>query len=120
MAAGIIKKTIQKVIKKLKKPGYKKYKPDSKNVGINKAEAEKLYKVVGEDQWGPIKMWKGKRMPLDKARYTERRPWLGPRSGHYERPTKKSQEMFSDYKITNKAEGGLIRGFPKLAKKGWK
>ena len=125
MAAGIIKKIIQGVGKKIKKfKRGKGYSKDSKNVGIKQAEAEKLYTVTGHDVHGPIKIWKkpgGKptRLPLDKAKYTERRPWLGKHSGHYgPKPTKK--EIMSDYKITNKAHGGLIRGFPKIAKKGWK
>jgi len=114
MAGGIIKKLIQGVgkhIKKIKKG--KGWSKKSKNVGIKQAEAEKLYTVTGHDVHGPIKMWKkpgGKpfRMPLDKAKYTERRPWLGPHSGH------------QGPKIPHKAHGGLIRGFPKIAKKGWK
>ena len=32
----------------------------------------------------------------------------------------KKKEMMSGYKITNKADGGLISGFPKIATKGWK
>jgi hypothetical protein len=114
MAAGIIKKIIQGVgkrIKKIKKG--KGWSKKSKNVGIKQAEAEKLYTVTGHDVHGPIKMWQkpgGKpfRMPLDKPKYTERRPWLGEHSGH------------TGPKIPHKAHGGLIKGFPKIATKGWK
>ena len=112
MAAGIIKKIIQ-TVKKLK-PKPKGWSKKSKNVGIKQAESEKLYKVTGHDVHGPIKMWKGERMPLDKIKYTERRPWRGPHSGHYG-PTPKKKQYRSP-----KHEGGLISGFPKVAKKGWR
>ena len=110
--SAIIRKIIQNVAKKIKKiKRGKGWSDKSKNIGIRQAEAQKLYEVVGHDKWGPIKMWKksgGKRMrmPLDKAKYTERRPWLGEHSGHGgPKPIKK--EMMSDYKITNKANGGI-------------
>jgi hypothetical protein len=121
MAIALIKKIAQAVGKGIKKikPKPKGWSKKSKNVGIKQAESEKLFKVVGHDKHGPIKMWKGRRMPLDKVKYTERRPWLGKHSGHYG-PKPKKKEMMSSYKITNKADGGLIKGFPKIATKGWK
>ena len=112
MAAGIIKKIIQ-TVKKLK-PKPKGWSKKSKNVGIKQAESEKLYKVTGHDVHGPIKMWKGERMPLDKIKYTERRPWKGPHSGHYGPKLKKKKYR------SPKHEGGLMSGFPKIATKGWK
>jgi hypothetical protein len=114
---GIIKKIIQAVGKKVNKlkPKPKGWSKKSKNIGIKQAESEKLYKVTGHDVHGPIKIFKGERMPLDKIKYTERRPWKGPHSGHYgPKPKKKSSYR------SPKSEGGLISGFPKIATKGWK
>jgi len=119
MATGIIKKIIQ-TVKKLK-PKPKGWSKKSKHIGIKQAEAEKLYTVTGHDVHGPIKMWKGQRMPLDKTKYTERRPWRGPHSGHYG-PTPKKPPVVKkkDQYRSPKSVGGLIKGFPKIAKKGWK
>ena len=63
---------------------------------------------------------------LDKKGFTERRPWAadpkykasyGERipAGHSGASVPKQMKQF-----TKKASGGLIRGFPKIAKKGWK
>ena len=119
MSIGVIKKIIQ-AVKKLK-PKPKGWSKKSKNVGIKQAESEKLYKVTGHDAHGPIKIFKGERMPLDKIKYTERRPWRGPHSGHYG-PTPKKPPVVKkkDQYRSPKSDGGLIRGFPKIARKGWK
>ena len=109
--AGSILKKIGKVIKKLKPKG-KGYSNKSKNVGVKEALDKKLYKVKGTDEFGEIRIHKGVRLPLDKKKYIERRPWLGENSGHYGPKPSKS---------VKKAEGGILRsGRPRLATKGWK
>ena len=75
MALNVIKK-IGKVIKKLKpKPKFSK-----KNIGLGRVKSEKLYKTVGKDKYGEIKITNkgpqtGYRVPLDKKKFTDRRPW---------------------------------------------
>ena len=117
MAAGVIKKVIKKVIKTFKKPGYKKYNPKSKNIGINQARKEKLYTTVGKDIHGDINIINkgpltGNRMPLDVPAYKNRRPWRGKDSGH--------TEVDPDNKWKGQSGGLVIKGKPKLAKRGWK
>ena len=112
--SAIIRKIIQNVAKKIKKiKRGKGWSDKSKNIGVNQARKEKLFTTVGKDKHGDINIINtgpqtGKRMPLDVPEYTKRRPWVGPHSGH------------QGPKIPHKAHGGLIRGFPKIAKKGWK
>ena len=125
MATGVIKKIIQ-AVKKLKPK--KKF---SQNIGVGKIKQDKLYNVVGKDKYGEIKITNkgpqvGFRVPLDKKGFTERRPWAAdpkykksageripsPQSGA---SVKKQMKQFD-----KKAHGGLIRGFPKIATKGWK
>ena len=119
MATGILKK-IGKVIKKLKpKPKFSK-----KNVGLNRIKSEKLYNTVGKDKYGDIKITNkgpqtGYRVPLDKKKFTERRPWA------QDPDCKKSagERVYSAHagSRTKKVEGVILRsGRPKLATKGWK
>ena len=121
------------IIKKLTQLG-KKFKPKKKfsqNIGIGKIKQDKLYKSLGTDKYGDIQIvtkgpQKGYRVPLEKKGFTERRPWSSdpdykpsygerlptPQSGA---TVKKQMKQFEE-----KASGGLIKGLPKLAKKGWK
>ena len=129
MAGAIIKKIIQKIGSKIK-PKIKK-KTFSQNIGVGKIKQDKLYKVVGTDKYGEIKITTkgpqvGFRVPLDKKGFTERRPWAAdpkykksageripsPQSGA---SVKKQMKQFD-----KKAHGGLVSGFPKIATKGWK
>ena len=129
MVAPVIKKIIQAVGKKVNK--LKPKKKFSKNIGVGKIKQDKLYNVVGTDKYGEIKITNkgpqvGYRVPLDKKGFTERRPWAAdpkykksageripsPQSGA---SVKKQMKQFD-----KKAHGGLIRGFPKIATKGWK
>jgi hypothetical protein len=121
MAAGIIKKIIQ-TVKKLKPK--KKF---SQNIGVGKIKQDKLYNVVGKDKYGEIKITNkgpqvGYRVPLDKKKFTDRRPWA--QDPNYKKsagervPT--AHAGSKKYKTVKKAYGGLISGFPKIATKGWK
>ena len=125
--AGTVLKVIQKVLKKVKP----KKKWSKKNVGIGKIKDQKLYKTLGKDKYGDIQIitkgpQKGYRVPLDKKGFTERRPWAADPSykasygeripgAHYGPSVSKQMKKFD-----KKASGGLIRGFPKIAKKGWR
>ena len=129
MAIAFIKKVAQAVGKKINK--LKPKKKFSQNIGVGKIKQDKLYNVLGKDKYGEIKITNkgpqvGFRVPLDKKGFTERRPWAAdpkykksageripsPQSGA---SVKKQMKQFE-----KKADGGLISGFPKLAKKGWK
>jgi len=123
MAGALIKKIIQGIGKQIKKVKPKK-KWSKKNIGIGKIKDQKLYKTLGKDKYGDIQIinkgpQKGFRVPLDKKKFAERRPWAGDKSykaSYGERiPT-----PFPEHHYTKKASGGLIRGFPKIAKKGWR
>jgi hypothetical protein len=121
MAAAVIKKILQGIGKQVKKIKPKK-KFSKKNIGIGK---------IKKDKYGDIKIinkgpQKGYRVPLDKKGFTERRPWAsdskykasyGERipAGHSGASVPKQMKQF-----TKKASGGLIKGFPKIAKKGWR
>ena len=130
MAIAVVKKILQGIGKQVKKLKPKK-KWSKKNVGIGKIKDQKLYKTLGKDKYGDIQIinkgpQKGYRVPLDKKGFTERRPWAAdpkykksageriplPQSGA---SVKKQMKQFD-----KKAHGGLIKGFPKIAKKGWK
>jgi len=129
MAAGIIKKIIQAVGKTVKKIKPKKI-PKPKNIGVGIIKKDKLYNVVGTDKYGKIKITNkgpqvGYRVPLDKKKYVDRRPWAqdpnykkaaGERvpAGHIGSKKKPLKQY------EGKAHGGLISGFPKIATKGWK
>ena len=130
MAIAVVKKILQGIGKQVKKLKPKK-KWSKKNVGIGKIKDQKLYKTLGKDKYGDIQIinkgpQKGYRVPLDKKGFTERRPWAadkGYKTSYGERlpgshsgaTVEKQMKQF-----TKKAHGGLIRGFPKIARKGWK
>ena len=110
-------KIIKKIIKKFKKPGYEKYDPKSTNIGLNKVKKEKLYTTKGKDKHGDINIINkgpltGERLPLDKPKYKDRRPWRGKDSGFTERDP--------DNKFKGSSGGLVTKGKPKLATKGWK
>ena len=119
MAVGILKK-IGKVIKKLKpRPKFSK-----KNIGLGRVKEEKLYKKLGEDKYGDIKITTkgpqtGYRVPLDKKKFTERRPWA--QDPDYKKSPGERVPSPHMGSRTKKAEGGILKsGRPKLATKGWK
>ena len=130
MAIAAVKKILQGIGKQVKKFKPKK-KWSKKNVGIGKIKDQKLYKTLGKDKYGDIQIinkgpQKGYRVPLDKKGFTERRPWASDKSykasygeripaGHSGASVPKQMKQF-----TKKADGGLIKGFPKIAKKGWR
>ena len=121
--AGTVLKVINKILKKVKpKKKWPKKKFSKKNIGIGKVKQEGLYKTLGKDKYGDIQIinkgpQKGFRVPLDKKGFTERRPWAADpkyKASYGERVPS------AHYGATKKASGGLISGFPKIAKKGWK
>ena len=120
MSARKIFREITKIIKKVKpKPKFSK-----KNIGLGRVKEEKLYKKLGEDKYGDIKITTkgpqtGYRVPLDKKKFTERRPWA--QDPDYKASA--GERVPSPHMGTRKkkAEGGILRsGQPKLATKGWK
>ena len=126
MAAGIIKKIIQSVGKTLKKIKPKKI-PKPKNIGVGIIKKDKLYNVLGKDKYGKIKITNkgpqvGYRVPLDKKKFTDRRPWA--QDPNYKKSAGErvpaAHVGSKKYKPVKKAHGGLISGFPKIARKGWK
>ena len=125
MAIGFIKKVAQAVGKKIKK--LKPKKKFSQNIGVGKIKQDKLYNVVGKDKYGEIKITNkgpqvGYRVPLDKKKYVDRRPWA--QDPNYKKAAGERDPAAhigsKKYKPVKKADGGLISGFPKIAKKGWK
>jgi len=121
MASGLIKKVIQSVSKKVKKLKPKK-KFSKKNVGIGRIKQEGLYNTLGKDKYGDIKIinkgpQKGFRVPLDKKKFAQRRPWAGDKSY---KASYGERIPAAHIGATKKASGGLISGFPKIAKKGWR
>ena len=121
MAIAAVKKILQGIGKQVKKLKPKK-KWSKKNVGIGKIKDQKLYKTLGKDKYGDIQIitkgpQKGYRVPLDKKGFTERRPWAADKSY---KPSYGERVPTEHYGATKKASGGLIKGFPKIAKKGWK
>jgi len=129
MSLGVVKKIIQSIrqVKKIKP----KKKWSKKNVGIGKIKDQKLYKTLGKDKYGDIQIinkgpQKGFRVPLDKKGFTERRPWAADKSykvSYGERlPTQQSGASVPKQmkQFDKKAVGGLIKGFPKIARKGWR
>ena len=104
---------------------FKRSKPKktfSKNIGIGKIKQEGLYKTLGKDKYGDIQIitkgpQKGYRVPLDKKGFTERRPWAA--DPDY-KPSYGERTWSPQIGATKKASGGLIKGFPKIAKKGWR
>jgi hypothetical protein len=130
MAIAVVKKILQGIGKQVKKLKPKK-KWSKKNVGIGKIKDQKLYKTLGKDKYGDIQIinkgpQKGYRVPLDKKGFTERRPWASDKSykASYGERIPGSQSGATVEKqmkqFTKKAHGGLIKGFPKIAKKGWR
>ena len=126
MATGIIKKIIQTVGKTVKKIKPKKI-PKPKNIGVGIIKKDKLYNVVGTDKYGKIKITNkgpqvGYRVPLDKKKYVDRRPWA--QDPNYKKSAGERVPAghigSKKYKPVKKAYGGLISGFPKIATKGWK
>ena len=126
MAAGIIKKIIQAVGKTVKKIKPKKI-PKPKNIGVGIIKKDKLYNVLGKDKYGKIKITNkgpqvGYRVPLDKKKYVDRRPWA--QDPNYKKAAGERVPAphvgSKKYKPVKKAYGGLISGFPKVATKGWK
>ena len=118
--AGTVLKIINRVLKKVKPKPKKKW--SKKNIGIGKIKDQKLYKTLGKDKYGDIQIinkgpQKGYRVPLDKKGFTERRPWAGDKSY---KPSYGERVPTEHYGATKKASGGLIKGFPKIAKKGWR
>ena len=116
--AGTFLKIINRVLKKVKP----KKKFSKKNVGIGRIKQEGLYKTLGKDKYGDIQIitkgpQKGYRVPLDKKGFTERRPWAA--DPDY-KPSYGERTWSPQIGATKKASGGLIRGFPKIAKKGWR
>ena len=125
MAIGFIKKVAQAVGKKIKK--LKPKKKFSQNIGVGKIKQDKLYNVVGKDKFGEIKITNkgpqvGYRVPLDKKKFTDRRPWA--QDPNYKKAAGERVPAPhvgpKKYKPVKKAHGGLIKGFPRVAKKGWK
>ena len=124
MATGVIKKIIQAVGKKVNK--LKPKKKFSKNIGVGKIKQDKLYNVLGKDKYGEIKITNrgpqvGYRVPLDKKKFTDRRPWA--QDPNYKKSAGRVPAAHvgsKKYKPVKKAHGGLISGFPKIARKGWK
>ena len=125
MAIGFIKKVAQAVGKGIKKIKPKKIK--SKNIGVGKIKQDKLYNVLGKDKYGEIKITNkgpqvGYRVPLDKIKYVDRRPWS--QDPNYKKSAGERVPAghigSKKYKPVKKAYGGLISGFPKIATKGWK
>ena len=126
MVASIIKKIIQTVGKTVKKIKPKKItKP--KNIGVGIIKKDKLYNVVGTDKYGKIKITNkgpqvGYRVPLDKKKFTDRRPWA--QDPNYKKSAGERVPAAhigsKKYKPVKKAYGGLISGFPKIATRGWK
>ena len=125
MSIGFIKKVVQAAGKKIKK--LKPKKKFSKNIGVGKIKQDKLYNVVGKDKYGEIKITNkgpqvGFRVPLDKKKYVDRRPWAQD-SNYKKSPGERVPTPHigsKKYKPVKKADGGLISGFPKIAKKGWR
>ena len=119
MKSKIIKKIIDTVKKIKPKPKFSK-----KNVGLNRIKSEKLYNTVGKDKYGDIKITNkgpqvGYRVPLDKKKFTERRPWA--QDPDYKKSAGERVPSPHMGSRTKKAEGGILRsGRPKLATKGWK
>ena len=125
MAIAFIKKVAQAVGKKIKNIKPKKIK--SKNIGVGKIKQDKLYNVLGKDKYGEIKITNkgpqvGYRVPLDKKKFTDRRPWA--QDPNYKKAAGERVPAAhigsKKYKPVKKAIGGLISGFPKIATKGWK
>ena len=126
MSLGVIKKIIQAVGKTVKKIKPKKI-PKPKNIGVGIIKKDKLYNVLGTDKYGKIKITNkgpqvGYRVPLDKKKFTDRRPWA--QDPNYKKSAGERVPAAhigsKKYKPVKKAYGGLISGFPKIAKKGWK
>ena len=126
----MVKKIIQKIIQKIVKPKFKpkfKKKTFSQNIGVGKIKQDKLYNVVGTDKYGEIKITTkgpqvGFRVPLDKKKFTDRRPWA--QDPNYKKsPGERVPTAHvgpKKYKPVKKVHGGLVSGFPKIATKGWK
>ena len=127
MAVGIIKKIIPKVIKKAPKKTPKKVKiPLEVKPGKNKNKT---------NQWGDPIVVKGSpyetvdelSTPLHRSRGAsgvekKKLKEAGERISKWFRK-KDGKGLTTDYtqpKLPGLKEGGLIRGFPKIAKKGWK
>ena len=118
MYKTILKKIIQKAVEKVKP----KKQWSKKNTGIGKVKDQKLYKTIGKDKYGDVQIinkgpQKGYRVPLDKKGYIERRPWAADKSY---KPSYGERVPAPHSGAIKKASGGLIRGFPKIAKKGWR
>jgi len=120
MSARKIFREIAKIIKKVKpKPKFSK-----KNIGLGRVKEEKLYKKLGEDKYGDIKITTkgpqtGYRVPLDKKKFTERRPWA--QDPDYKASAGERVPSAHMGTRKKKAEGGILRsGRPRLATKGWK
>ena len=130
MATGVIKKIIQAVgkkVSKLKPKKIPKKKTFSQNIGVGKIKQDKLYNVLGKDKYGEINITNkgpqvGYRVPLDKKKFTDRRPWA--QDPNYKKSAGERVPAAhigsKKYKPVKKAHGGLISGFPKIATKGWK
>ena len=127
MATKIIQKIIQKIGSKLKPKKIPKQKTFPQNIGVGKIKQDKLYNVVGKDKYGEIKITNkgpqvGFRVPLDKKKYVDRRPWA--QDPNYKKAAGERVPAPhvgpKKYKPVKKAHGGLISGFPKIARKGWK
>ena len=118
--AGSVLKKIGQVIKKLKpKPKFSK-----KNIGLGRVKEEKLYKKLGEDKYGDIKITTkgpqtGYRVPLDKKKYTDRRPWA--QDPDYKKSP--GERVYSAHagSRTKKAAGGIAqRGLGRAFRRGGK
>ena len=126
MVGTVIKKIIQAVGKTVKKIKPKKI-PKPKNIGVGIIKKDKLYNVLGKDKYGKIKITNkgpqvGYRVPLDKKKFTDRRPWA--QNPNYKKSAGERGPAPhvgpKKYKPVKKAYGGLVSGFPKIATKGWK
>ena len=120
MSARKIFREITKIIKKVKpKPKFSK-----KNVGLNRIKSEKLYNTVGKDKYGDIKITNkgpqvGYRVPLDKKKYTDRRPWA--QDPDYKKSS--GERVYSAHagSRTKKAAGGIAqRGLGRAFRRGGK
>ena len=125
MAVGIIKKIIPKVLKKA---------PKKKKVKVP-LEIKPGKNVGKKDQWGYDKVEKGSpyehvdeiSTPLHRkdryyptCTYKKKLKEAGERISKWFRKQEGKGPVRKQPKLPGLKKGGLIKGFPKIAKKGWK
>ena len=90
---------------------------------LGRVDAEKAYTSKGkrnlkDEKQRIVRELKDKSKEHKKGSFKRKKPRPFPQPGTYDYFL---QEMHKpEYKKENKASGGLIKGKPKLAKKGWK